>query len=70
MFGFYSNRLGCFGSILVSIIGTVLLILLIRSCNGAWRQDGASRPHNNAPAIAETLEQVTMIGGGHDALPA
>ena len=29
MFGFYSNRLGCLGSIIVSVIGTVLLILLI-----------------------------------------
>jgi hypothetical protein len=34
MFGFYSNQLGCFGSIIVSIIGTVLLIVLIRSCSG------------------------------------
>jgi hypothetical protein len=34
MFGFYSNQLGCFGSIVVSIIGTVLLVVLIRSCNG------------------------------------
>jgi hypothetical protein len=34
MFGFYSNQLGCLGSIIVSIIGTVLLFLLIRGCNG------------------------------------
>jgi hypothetical protein len=34
MFGFYSNQLGCLGSIVVSIIGTVLLILLIRGCTG------------------------------------
>ena len=34
MFGFYSNQLGCFGSIVVSIIGTVLLVVLIRSCSG------------------------------------
>jgi hypothetical protein len=34
MFVFFSNRLGCAGSIGVSIVGTVLLILLIRSCSG------------------------------------
>jgi hypothetical protein len=34
MFGFYSNQLGCIGSLVVSIIGTVLLIVLIRSCSG------------------------------------
>lgn len=30
MFAFYSNRLGCAGSILISILGTILLVLLIR----------------------------------------
>jgi len=34
MFFFFSNRMGCAGSIAVSIAGTVLLILLIRSCGG------------------------------------
>jgi len=34
MFAFFSNRLGCLGSIIVSVIGTVLLIVLMRSCNG------------------------------------
>ena len=34
MFVFFSNRLGCAGSIGVSLAGTVLLILLIRSCSG------------------------------------
>jgi hypothetical protein len=34
MFLFFSNRLGCAGSIAVSVVGTVLLILLIRSCAG------------------------------------
>jgi hypothetical protein len=34
MFVFFSNRFGCAGSIAVSIVGTVLLILLIRSCAG------------------------------------
>jgi hypothetical protein len=34
MFGFYSNQLGCHGSIAVSIILSVLLLVVIRSCNG------------------------------------
>jgi hypothetical protein len=34
MFVFFSNRLGCAGSIVVSLVGTVLLILLMRSCSG------------------------------------
>ena len=29
MFVFYSNRLGCAGSILLSLVGTALLILVI-----------------------------------------
>ena len=33
MFAFYSNRLGCAGSILVSLIGTVLLAALIWAIN-------------------------------------
>jgi len=32
VFFFFSNKLGCFGSIAVSIVGTALLILLLRSC--------------------------------------
>jgi hypothetical protein len=34
MFAFFSNRLGCLGSLVVSIIGTVLLTLLVRACAG------------------------------------
>jgi hypothetical protein len=34
MFGFFSSRLGCLGSLAVSIIGTVLLALLMRACAG------------------------------------
>ena len=34
MFGFYSNRLGCLGSIAVSIIGSIILIVAMRSCSG------------------------------------
>jgi hypothetical protein len=33
MFGFYSNRLGCIGSIVVSLIGTLILIAAMRSCS-------------------------------------
>jgi hypothetical protein len=29
MFAFYSNRLGCAGSILVSLVGTALLVAVI-----------------------------------------
>jgi hypothetical protein len=32
VFVFFSNRLGCLGSIAVSIIGTALLLLAMRSC--------------------------------------
>jgi hypothetical protein len=34
MFVVFSNRLGCGGSIALSVAGTVLLILLMRSCSG------------------------------------
>ncbi|MEO8075759.1 MAG: hypothetical protein ABI818_05470 [Acidobacteriota bacterium] len=34
MFGFFSSRLGCAGSLLVSVIGTIVLILLMRGCSG------------------------------------
>lgn len=34
MFAFFSNRLGCLGSILVSLIGTGVIILLTRACSG------------------------------------
>jgi hypothetical protein len=32
VFVFFSNRLGCLGSIAVSIVGTALLVMLMRSC--------------------------------------
>jgi hypothetical protein len=32
VFVFFSNKLGCAGSILVSLIGTALLVMLMRSC--------------------------------------
>ena len=34
MFFFFSNRLGCLGSILVSVVGTVLIVLAVRGCSG------------------------------------
>jgi hypothetical protein len=37
MIGLYSNRLGCAGSIAVSIVATLLLALILRSCGFvAW----------------------------------
>jgi hypothetical protein len=35
MFGFYSGRLGCVGSLAVSIAISVVMIVLLRSCSGA-----------------------------------
>ena len=32
MFGFYSSRLGCLGSLAVSVVGTVILIALVKGC--------------------------------------
>lgn len=32
MIGMYSNRLGCLGSIVVSILATLVLALLLRAC--------------------------------------
>jgi hypothetical protein len=32
MFAFFSNRLGCIGSLAVSLIGTAILLLLMRGC--------------------------------------
>jgi hypothetical protein len=34
VFVFFSNRLGCLGSIGVSIAETILLLLLFRACSG------------------------------------
>ena len=35
MFFFFSNRLGCLGSIVVSLVLTFVLISLMRGCNTA-----------------------------------
>jgi hypothetical protein len=32
MFAFFSNRLGCPGSIVVSVIGTLILLAVLRGC--------------------------------------
>ena len=37
MFGFFSSKLGCLGSIIVSIIGTLILLAVLRGCNGRSR---------------------------------
>jgi hypothetical protein len=34
MFVFFSNRFGCLGSLLISAILTLAMILLLRSCTG------------------------------------
>jgi hypothetical protein len=34
MFAFFSNRLGCIGSIIVSVLGSLALIALMRGCGG------------------------------------
>jgi hypothetical protein len=33
VFLFFSNRLGCLGSIVVSVILTAVIVLLMRSCS-------------------------------------
>src|SRR3954470_24264189 len=33
MFAFFSNRLGCVGSIIVSVIGTLILLAVLRGCH-------------------------------------
>lgn len=35
MFIFFSNRLGCAGSIVVSVLLSLLLIFLLRSCSAS-----------------------------------
>jgi uncharacterized membrane protein YeaQ/YmgE (transglycosylase-associated protein family) len=33
MFAFFSSRLGCLGSIIVSVIGTLILLAVLRGCH-------------------------------------
>ena len=32
MFVFFSNRAGCLGSLLISVVGSALLLLILRAC--------------------------------------
>lgn len=34
MFVFFSNKTGCLGSIIISILATLILTLLLRGCGG------------------------------------
>jgi uncharacterized membrane protein YeaQ/YmgE (transglycosylase-associated protein family) len=36
MFAFFSNRLGCLGSLFVSVIGTIILLAILRGCGPHW----------------------------------
>jgi len=33
MFAFFSNRIGCLVSIIVSVIGTLILLAVLRGCH-------------------------------------
>jgi hypothetical protein len=34
MFAFFSSRTGCIGSIIISVLGTILLTFVLRGCHG------------------------------------
>jgi hypothetical protein len=34
MFAFFSSKLGCIGSLVVSLIGMLILMLVMRGCSG------------------------------------
>lgn len=36
MFLFFSNRKGCLGSLVISIVGSLLLMFVLRACNGGF----------------------------------
>jgi uncharacterized membrane protein YeaQ/YmgE (transglycosylase-associated protein family) len=36
MLAFFSNRLGCLGSLIVSVIGTIILLAILRGCGPHW----------------------------------
>jgi hypothetical protein len=36
MFVFFSNRAGCLKSLVISAIGTGILLLIMRGCNSGW----------------------------------
>ncbi len=35
MFVFFSNRLGFFGSLLITVLGTLIVLAVLRSCHAA-----------------------------------
>ncbi len=35
MFAFFSNKTGCLGSLVISIVGTLILLAVMRGCAGA-----------------------------------
>jgi hypothetical protein len=36
MFAFFSNRLGCIGSLIVSVLGSLVLLLVMRGCGAGF----------------------------------
>jgi hypothetical protein len=48
MFVFYSNRLGCLGSILISVVLTVVLILALGGAAGEARSKWVGGPRTSA----------------------
>jgi hypothetical protein len=36
MFAFFSSRLGCIGSIIASIVGSLLLLVILRGCGAGF----------------------------------
>jgi hypothetical protein len=43
MFGFFSTRLGCIGSLIVSIVGSLLLMFILRGCSSSNRLSRSDR---------------------------
>ena len=68
MFAFFSNRLGCIGSLIVSIVGSLVLILVLRGC-GAFYIAVMVAPQPSRPSDAEVLDAI-VIGGGPAGLSA
>jgi len=46
MFLFFSNRTGCLGSLLISLVGTAILLLTMRACGAC----GGGVPPADPPA--------------------
>jgi hypothetical protein len=72
MFGFLSSKVGCIGSIVVSIIGTLILIALMRGCSGwpmltQWRFRGEPTEHTKVGSCLVAIE--VPHAAGADAFP-